>query len=63
MLQAMRDDPATAGIPVVMITGRGLPSDRYFAEALGACAYFVKPFSPLELSDRIEALLATSASQ
>ena len=63
MLETMRDDPDIADTPVVMMTGRGLPSDRYFAAVLGASAYFCKPFSPLELADRIETLLATGVSQ
>ena len=41
-----------------MVTGRGLPSDRYFAATLNISAYFVKPFSPLELADCVNSLLA-----
>lgn len=55
--QALRHDPATAGIPIIMITARGEESDRIRGLELGADDYVVKPFSPKELVARVAALL------
>ena len=55
--QAMRNDPATAAIPVIMLTARGEEADRVAGLELGADDYVTKPFSPKELSARVTALL------
>src|SRR5689334_16377922 len=55
--QALRRDPATAAIPVLMLTARGEESDRIRGLELGADDYVVKPFSPKELVARVAALL------
>src|SRR6478736_8762986 len=54
---AMRSDPATAGIPVIMLTARGEEADRISGLELGADDYVTKPFSPKELTARVAALL------
>jgi DNA-binding response OmpR family regulator len=59
--QAMRADPALAGIPIIMLTARGEESDRVSGLELGADDYVTKPFSPKELSARVTALLRRSA--
>jgi CheY-like chemotaxis protein len=48
-LERLRADPATAAIPVVIVTGRAQAADRSRGEALGADAYLAKPFEPNEL--------------
>ncbi|HYO39644.1 MAG TPA: response regulator [Nocardioidaceae bacterium] len=48
-LHRLRTDPTTAGIPVVMLTGRAQRADRIRGDALGADAYLSKPFEPAEL--------------
>ncbi len=48
--QAMRNDPAMAAIPIIMLTARGEESDRVSGLELGADDYVTKPFSPKELS-------------
>ena len=55
--QAMRGDPATALIPVIMLTARGEEADRIAGLELGADDYVTKPFSPKELTARVAALL------
>ncbi len=55
--QAMRRDPATAAIPVIMLTARGDEADRVAGLELGADDYVTKPFSPKELAARVAALL------
>ena len=54
----LRQDPATASIPIVMLTAKGQESDREAAAKAGVTAYLVKPFSPLELLDAVQAALA-----
>jgi len=55
--QAMRADPATAAIPIIMLTARGEESDRVAGLEIGADDYVTKPFSPKELAARVAALL------
>jgi two-component system, OmpR family, alkaline phosphatase synthesis response regulator PhoP len=55
--QALRHDPTTAAIPVMMLTARGEESDRIRGLELGADDYVVKPFSPKEVTARVAALL------
>jgi DNA-binding response OmpR family regulator len=55
--QAMRTDPQTAAIPVIMVTARGDEADRITGLELGADDYVTKPFSPKELTARVTALL------
>src|SRR3954468_15800377 len=54
---AMRADPVTAGIPVIMLTARGEEADRISGLELGADDYVTKPFSPKELTARVAAVL------
>lgn len=55
--QALRGEPATAAIPIIMLTARGEESDRIRGLELGADDYVTKPFSPKELVARVTALL------
>jgi DNA-binding response OmpR family regulator len=52
-----RSNPATAAIPIIMLTARGEESDRIVGLELGADDYIAKPFSPNELVARVRALL------
>jgi len=53
----LRAQPATAQLPVVMLTARGEESERVRGLSTGADDYVVKPFSVPELLARIGALL------
>jgi len=55
--QALRADPATAVIPIIMLTARAEESERIAGLELGADDYVTKPFSPRELTARVAALL------
>jgi two-component system alkaline phosphatase synthesis response regulator PhoP len=57
VLEALREDPATAATPVIMLTARSQKIDRHFALMLGLRGYLVKPFSPLELIQLVERVL------
>ncbi|MBF0624560.1 MAG: response regulator [Magnetococcales bacterium] len=52
--------PATAGIPVIMLTARGGETDRILGLEMGADDYLPKPFSPRELLARIKSVLRRS---
>ncbi len=52
----IKQDPALQHIKVIMLTARGQVSDLDAGQASGCDAYLVKPFSPLELIDRVEGL-------
>jgi two-component system phosphate regulon response regulator PhoB len=55
----LKDDPATASITIVMLTSKGQDWDRDAGFEAGADDYFVKPFSPLELIQKVEGVLGT----
>jgi len=50
----LRNDPDTADIPIIMLTARGQEKDREKGQALGAYAYLLKPFSPLQLLEKVK---------
>jgi two-component system response regulator RegX3 len=47
----------TSQVPIIMLTARGLETDRVVGLELGADDYLVKPFSMAELVARIRAVL------
>src|SRR2546425_1704265 len=53
----LRRDPATAAIPIVMVTAKAAEIDRVLGLELGADDYITKPFSPRELVLRVKNLL------
>jgi DNA-binding response OmpR family regulator len=55
--RALKADPPTADIKIVMLTARGGDVDRARAREAGADDYFIKPFSPVQLLNRVYALL------
>jgi DNA-binding response OmpR family regulator len=55
--QALRADPATALLPIIMLTARAEEVERIAGLELGADDYITKPFSPRELAARVAALL------
>jgi phosphate regulon transcriptional regulator PhoB len=58
----LRNDPKTAGIPIIMLTAKGEEVDRILGLEIGADDYMTKPFSPRELIARIKSVLRRSAS-
>jgi DNA-binding response OmpR family regulator len=56
----IKADPDMKNIRVGMLTARGQVTDVAAGEAAGADAYLVKPFSPLELIERVESIAATA---
>jgi CheY-like chemotaxis protein len=58
VLLELREDPATAQTPVIMLTARAQSSDRRAMDHAGADRYLTKPFSPIGLAALVEELLA-----
>ncbi|MEV5439575.1 response regulator [Streptomyces sp. NPDC052682] len=54
----LRAAPRTAALPILLITARSQEGDVEAGFAAGADDYITKPFSPRELSSRVEAVLA-----
>jgi DNA-binding response OmpR family regulator len=59
--RALRDDPATADIRIVMLTARSQDSDRALAEEMGADDYITKPCSPIQLLEKVRDVLGPEA--
>ncbi len=55
---ALKSDPGTRGIAVIMLTVPGHEEDRKRAKRAGADGYFTKPISPLRLLRKIDEVLA-----
>jgi DNA-binding response OmpR family regulator len=53
----LRETPAVADLPIIILTARVTESDRVLGLDLGADDYITKPFSLRELRSRIRALL------
>ena len=56
--KALREDDGTAHIPIIFVTARAQSSDVERGMELGVEDYVTKPFDPLDLIDRVNALLA-----
>ena len=53
----LRADPATAAVPILVITSFALSGDEQKAKEAGATGYIAKPYSPMDLLNRIRSLL------
>ena len=60
--EILRREPATAGIPVLMLTAWSTVDARKFGLELGALDYLTKPFSPREVTLRVEWVLRKRAA-
>lgn len=56
-LRALRRDPNTRDIPVIMISGNEQATEQFFGTRIGADDFMKKPFSRFEVFARIERLL------
>ena len=55
--RALKQDPETKDITVVMLTARSQKSDVAEGEVAGADDYFTKPFSPVHLVRKVDQIL------
>jgi len=54
---AIKTDPVTKGIPVVILTSLGAELDKKLAKAMGADGYITKPFQLKDLENTIRKIL------
>lgn len=57
VLQALRGDPETAAIPIIMLSSRDQPDEIQRVMDLDVTAYLAKPFNPTELLATVEQAL------
>jgi len=50
----LKSQETYAKIPVILVSSRGTPSDRYWGEQQGANGYIAKPFTSDELLDAVK---------
>ena len=60
ILREVRGEPTTRDLPVIVLTARSTEMDKLLGFEHGADDYLTKPFSPRELTARVEALLRRS---
>ena len=58
VLRALRADPDTAGVRVLVLTAKSLRADRERSHDLGAAAFLTKPFLPDDLVATVDQLLS-----
>jgi two-component system, OmpR family, phosphate regulon response regulator PhoB len=61
VLQTVRADERTSGIPVLVLTAKSLQADRERSRQLGAAAFLTKPFLPDELCEMVDQVLAEAS--
>ena len=54
---AMQDDPDLSAVPVVLLSAKAQAADVRAGLEAGAADYVTKPFEPLDLVSRVEAVL------
>ncbi len=57
---AIKKDPSTKSIPVIMVTAIGFELNIKLSQQMGASAYVTKPFAPKDLLDKIAQSLQPS---
>jgi CheY-like chemotaxis protein len=62
VLDAIKSDPGMSDILVAMITARGQAADHDEARRRGADAYFIKPFSPLQVVSWVRKVMKSGRS-
>jgi DNA-binding response OmpR family regulator len=58
LVSTLRSDPATADLPVLLLSAKAQMVDVQRGFELGADDYVTKPFDPIELIDKVTALAA-----
>ena len=61
LCRRLRANPATANLPVIMLTAKSLSADKVVGLTAGADDYIIKPFDTLELVARVRSTLRRNA--
>ncbi len=62
LLKAIRQDPQTANLPVLMVTAEGLKENVMDAVKAGVNNYVVKPFTAEVLQEKLETIFKKQAN-
>ena len=62
VLTRLRDDPATAKLPVIMLSAKAMPADQVRGYNLGANGYLPKPFSAPDLIEKVRHVLSDAGT-
>lgn len=57
VLRTLRRDPATANVPIIMISGNAAATEQFYVQRIGADDFMKKPFARAEVFSRIERVL------
>jgi twitching motility two-component system response regulator PilH len=57
--RALKQEPATAGVPVVFLTTKDQPADEFWATEVGADAFLTKPIEFQTLLDEITRVMGS----
>ena len=57
LVAALKGDGGTAAIPIILLSAKAQSADVKAGMAAGADDYVTKPFEPLDLVDRVRALI------
>ncbi len=63
LVRALRGDPETAEIPLILLTALAQDYERFAGLAAGTDRYLIKPVTPRELAAAIRDVLALSAQE
>ncbi len=61
LVQALRANPATQGLPILMVTTRGAQQDIVQAVQAGVSNYLLKPFTPQALKEKIDLVISSDS--
>lgn len=61
--RALRQSPATAELPVILLTSKSQPSDKFWGMEVGANHYVTKPFELQALAELIHRTLGTAGKE
>ncbi len=61
--QFMRGEARLRGVPILIMSARGLPQDRAYAEQVGASTYLVKPFKRHVFAAAVKELIGNLAEE
>ncbi len=61
-VKALRARPEAAGVPIIMVTTRGVREDVLAAVSAGVTNYIVKPFTPAVLKEKVDMVLSVVAA-
>ena len=63
LIERVRGDAGLAHVPIIVVSGDSDPDTPERVRRLGANAYFVKPYSPAAVREKLERLLNAHPSQ